>query len=400
MSEIQKIHDLHMGISYDHDHIINKYIEERINSTKTFILDRRYCISINRYKRYDMSIQLLKNIIFPTKDEFIEQLKKSIHSIDLKCFLDVSIKLSISEPEINEQKSNNISNQYVTKDIPNIRACFENDKTKYTIPLCNETEDIILDLINDYENEVSSTLSSIEFSKNFSFRMCVWMYSLYEGLKSVYNNNTNDIFKFENTPQINSIFVGVMCFLGTIEWFHLLVIRMMIDNLCSKMLNQSKKCMIIMGEEVEIELEKLNNYSFQDTKEFYLNEYCSHSNVYLIDNQHITIFNSDVHANDDIHKILIDKICLIIGKKYISTSQLVKPIQTITNDQYCIIHCMNFILKMIEMIDNKYSTNNLLKFMQYIDSVNKITKITDIYMFIKDFHLKAQFSNQFTSKIK
>jgi len=60
--QIFKIHNIHMGVSYDLDHIIHKYLERRVNSTNSFVHDRKYIISINRHDRYDMSIQLLTGI--------------------------------------------------------------------------------------------------------------------------------------------------------------------------------------------------------------------------------------------------------------------------------------------------------------------------------------------------
>jgi len=211
----------------------------------------------------------------------------------------------------------------------------------------------------------------------------MWIYSLYEIMKKIYNsNNIND--------KQNITFVSMLYFLGLLEWFHLLIIDLMYHSL-----KTGKRCVMMFGEEIKTELETMNEYTLKDFRDYFSYEYCSHSTLYLIDDDCLTLFNPDINDNDchnDDHNELTNKLCLFLNKKFIPID-INDSIQTLLDDQYCIFHCMNFMLKLVDIIDttnNIYSPKNQLsRFMKYIESLNKITKKSDIHTFIQDLYLKS-----------
>ena len=263
MTEIQKIHNLHMNISYNSNHDIHMYIENIIKLSKSFIFNRHFVISINRFNQYDMSIQILKNNII-SKDEFMDKLLTSIKNPYILEFLNKSINLSICKP-------------YNTNEIRmNIKLCYDHNKTMLDCPINKNIDNMILDLINEYTEFVKSVY--IMKLNNISFKICkicLWVYEKYELLKNIYNNDN------ENT---NIMFTSLIIFLGMIEWFHLLLIKIMIDKMQNENCKNNNTCLIIHGEESLIEIEYMSLYSSKEIRDFYSNEYCSHSTVYLIDN--------------------------------------------------------------------------------------------------------------------
>ena len=388
------MHNLHMNISYIHDHPVYKYIEFSSNNSKSFIFDRKYIISMNRFCRYDMSIPLLKRMIFPTKEYFLTQFRYSVSNIDVLSFFTSAVESSITANPVIFDTRDNPDNQKFSGSVNN---CFDNDLIKLSNLLDKKTEHQVKELIKEYELYVHSHSQDIDFVGI----ICMWVYDKYEILRTLYmydvNVNLNDCPKTKEyiVSDLNIEFAGMSLFLGTLEWFHILVIRMMVDELKSGPDN-GDKCALILGEETIIEHEYMSSYSMSEIREFFSSEYKSHATVYLIDNHHISIFDpdaDDVKYNDDsddkIPDALIDKLCLFLKKGYVPID-LYPSIQTLTNDQYCIFHCINFILQIIEMVD-VYSIEKLMKFMKYVDDTNKITKLSDVHTFAKTIDLKAKF---------
>jgi hypothetical protein len=334
-----------MDVSYDQDHPIYKYIERCANKSKSFKFDRKCTISINRFQRYDMSTQLLKKTIFPSKESFFEQFQKSILDQDLVKFLLDSIQMS-------------------TDAHMNVSDSYDGDVIEMSNHLNKQTDIRVRELIKQYEGCVRD------------------------------DHDESDPNPISNTEEyipseLNVIFISTLLFLGTLEWFHLLVIRMMVDQ---QRESSDNRCLLISGEETEIEYEYMCMFSMQEIKDFFTSEYNSHATVYLIHRDHITMFDPDEDNKKD--DILIDKLCTVLEKEYIHMN-LCPSIQTLTDDQYCIFYCIDFILKILEMIDDDYSAGSLKKFMEYMKNINKLTKTADVRTFAKTLDLKAKFFEDF-----
>ncbi len=368
-----------MDVSYDQDHPIYKYIERCANKSKSFKFDRKCTISINRFQRYDMSTQLLKKTIFPSKESFFEQFQKSILDQDLVKFLLDSIQMS-------------------TDAHMNVSDSYDGDVIEMSNHLNKQTDIRVRELIKQYEGCVRDN--------PYPLIICEWIYDKYHILTTMYgdedDHDESDPNPISNTEEyipseLNVIFISTLLFLGTLEWFHLLVIRMMVDQ---QRESSDNRCLLISGEETEIEYEYMCMFSMQEIKDFFTSEYNSHATVYLIHRDHITMFDPDEDNKKDDKKddvkydILIDKLCTVLEKEYIHMN-LCPSIQTLTDDQYCIFYCIDFILKILEMIDDDYSAGSLKKFMEYMKNINKLTKTADVRTFAKTLDLKAKFFEDF-----
>jgi len=382
MSDIQKVHNLHMDVSYDQDHPIYKYIERCADKSKSFRFDRKCTISINRFQRYDMSTQLLKKTIFPSKESFFHQFQKSTLDQNLVKFLLDSIQMSTLPDDKTVDKTVNKT----------VSDSYDGDVIEMSNHLNKQTDIRVRELIKQYEDHVQDN--------PYPLIICEWIYDKYHILTTMYEDEDNhESDSISNTEEyipseLNVIFISTLLFLGTLEWFHLLVIRMMVDQ---QRKSSNNRCLLISGEETEIEYEYMCMFSMQEIKDFFTSEYNSHATVYLVHRDHITMFDPDEdnkkNRNDfDALKydVLIDKLCTVLEKEYIPMN-LYPSIQTLTDDQYCIFYCVDFILKILEMIDDDYSAKSLKKFMEFMKNINKITKTADIRTFAKTLDLKAKF---------
>lgn len=470
MSEMQRVHNLHMAISYDQDHSIYRYIERCADKSKNFKFDRKSVISINRFCRYDMSIQLLKKTIFPTKESFLLQLQASAQKINFVSSLTSSIKLSLPSNPIffalnNGQDQNvsgfldrshsdsltgslsgsqdrstilsEISSEFSSEsDEPDhldlndtsdlndvsdtsdvnavsdtsqdhhdpiinrsVRDCYLNDVSEMSTNLDVKTDQRARVLIKEYEDYVLDNYPYFVSSQTQISRICEWVFDKYEKLRILYESDDSSQRHDSKTGEllvtdVNVEFISTLLFLGTLEWFHLMIIGMMVDRLRSE---SGDRCILIPGEETTIEHEHMAIYSMQDIRDFFSIEYSSHATVYVVNKQQISIFDPDGDdkknrndADEEKYSVLVDKLCLVLEKEYVPID-LHPSIQTLTDDQYCIFHCIAFILRLIEMIDDDYSTESFHRFIKYVDDVNKITKVSDVLSFAKNLELKAQF---------
>lgn len=394
MTDIQKIHNLHMDISYNQNHQIYRYVEKCADKSKSFKFDRNFIISINRFCRYDMSIHLLKKSIFPTKESFSTQFQKSTLDSSFVSFLVSSIKLNITKDLIVVGTDHvNKNHDFDMLIIPrSLNDCYDDDLCEMECPLNKHTNEKIRELIKEYESFIQSNPPDTKSIHD----ICRWVYDKYDILRVLYDNtNPKECIVSDD----NSTFISMMLFLGMLEWFHLLIIRMMIDNLKE---TTNNRCLLISGEDTTIEYEHMDAYSLQDIRMFFTSEYSSHATIYLIDNHHISMFDPDrddkknycSNDNDFLdhtpNEMPIDKLSLVLEKEYVPMD--INPsIQTLTDDQYCIFHCIDFILKIIEMIDDDYSIQSLEKFTKYINGINKIMKISDVRTFVKTLDAKANF---------
>jgi hypothetical protein len=341
---LNNIHNVHMGVSYDLEHVIHKYVEYRVGSSKHFSYNKKFIITLNQFSKYDMSIHFLNSTIFPTKEEFVSNL----HYFDY---------------------FNNTNNNSFKILQPSLLNSLNDSENLVMNKFDQTTKDMVCEYIKEYEKFLKC---------GDHFIVCLWIYSLYEQLRAMYltENETNKVKRF----------VSIMYFVGLLEWFHLLVIKILYCTLFNE-----KKSVIMFGECLLIELDNLTNFSMSDIRTFFSCEYCSHSELYIIDCDRIMVYDPDDGSDNDI--VSINRLCSFLEKEYISIS-LNKSIQSITDDQYCIFHCMNFLLKLLDVVsfNNTHikSGNFIEKFMKYIESVNDMTNKSDVCTFIQDLHLKAK----------
>jgi hypothetical protein len=335
---MQNIHDTHMEVSYNQDHPIHIYIEDYVNQSQNFVIDRTFIISINRFDRYDMSLCFLKNQIYQTKESFIDSFKHY-------CL-----------------KESNIQYNHVNE----IYRMIENDK-QYLIKHFNQSIiDIIESLVKLYEGIVNQS----------NINIFEWIYRLYDELKNIKNDDGG----------INK-YIGTLYFLGLQEWFHLSVIDRLYNRINKKTNNI---CTIVWGEENAIELENLSDLTIDEIMNHMNHEYCSHSILYMIDKNNISIYDPDYDYQNPSIEGKEKRLCNFMSKKYLS-------FQSITDDQYCVFHCIDFLFKLVDAISvssSAYSEKTIKIFMNYINEVNQISKKSDIHTFIKNLSLRSSLHSQ------
>lgn len=379
-----------MDVSYDPNHRIYQYVEKCVNKTKHFRFDKMLLISTNRFLRYDLSIQLVKNLVYESKDTFINHLDKNLKDNDTLRFLQSSISGSEEDSDSEEgaELISHINNEY------------ENDIVHMTAPLNNKTHLLVQGLIREYEDMIKcsfkekndSIQTSMDFDHSFIAvkKICIWIFNKLERLRDLYKSTDQIDCKNElldpGVTDETSEFISLMVFLGLIEWFHLLVIKM---TVMTERENNDNKCLIVLGEETVIEYEHMTSYSIHVIVEFFTSQYNSHSIVYLISDKYISVYDPDV----DKGKIAtqIDQLCGVTFTQYLSI-ELIPSIQSLTDDQYCIFHSINFILRLVEMIDEEITPEKISNFMKYIQQLNKITNFRDVCTFIKTLDIVAQHS--------
>lgn len=315
MADILQIHEIHMKVSYQNDHHIYRYIESELNKCG-YGYNRKHMIQINRYHRFDQSLCIIRGYLYDDPQKFIKLLEQYV---DIEAIRAHDIGNEISEKEINEKEK---------------RAHI----TKY---------------IKLYE----------EKKKGTKIQIIEWIIGLYGELKINKNINISHL----------------LYFLGTLEWFHLAIIKYMFSTY-----NEEK--IFIIGESQDFDPWDLHNYNYNDLNEFVTSEYCSHTIVYMFMGKYMITYDPDYQAYDN-ELVQFNKLCKILEKKYMSVipDQYI-PIQDITDDHYCIFHCFWFIQRIVQMhIDHQ----SIVDFMEYIKRINKKTKKSDVYFFINDLNMRA-----------
>lgn len=310
MTNLAKIHEIHMGVSYQNDHPIHKYCEKELNCAG-YGYNRKHIISFNKQNQFDQSLSIIKGYLYNDSKKFIKVIERYVNITDIKNY--------------------NIS---------------------------NEVEN----------NEIKQYMKQYQQYRGQKIQIIEWIINLYEKVKKRDTTNMN--------------ISHLLYFLGTIEWFHLAIIKYMFST-------YAKKKIFIMGEYQDFDLleDGLNN---NDLFELIDSEYSSHSIVFMFTKYHAIVYDPD-HVDNDSSQY--NKLCKILNKKLmqIIPNQYV-PVQEITDDQYCIFHCFWFIYRIVQMnIDD----NNITKFMEYIKFINKMTKKSDVHFFINDLNTKANLFGDF-----
>lgn len=261
---VSKIHNLHMNVSYNYSHI-HRYIENKLNKTRFKF--NRHTISLNRFNRYDMSIQILTN--------------------NLECVLNSPPRL------ITKQK---------------LMKIFRDDKKQMSE---------LTDTFSTTVNELIDLYSKLDSSEIIPF------------IGKTYSDIKNSL---------NSRKTGTLYFLGMLEWFHVDLIKSIITDEC-----------FVIGEIVNIELELIETSELNET----IKNYNSHAIVFLISPDIIGLFDPDFSTDEKHTNKLFPNVQHV---NFIETS-----IQEITDDNYCIFHCFNFILEFSDFVRSANSNSSLLQ---------------------------------------
>ncbi len=245
---------------------------------------------------------------------------------------------------------------------------------KYFIEMVDQN--VASDVVKKYkiEDDTKNNIDINQYVKtyqqkvkyNTKIQIIEWIINLYEEIK----NKNDDKINISN----------LLYFLGTIEWFHLAIIKFMFKT-------YNRNNIFIMGEHQDFDTLD-ENYNCREFFEFINSEYCSHSVVFMFTKQHLILFDPDYDPKN-CGLLQYNKMCGVLGKKImqIIPDQYIS-VQEITDDNYCIFHCFWFIQRIIQMnIDD----NNINIFMDYVNQINKIIKKSDVYFFINDLNMKAIF---------
>lgn len=336
--DINVIHEIHMEISYDQNHCIYQYIENIINSS-CFKFDRQNIMTINKFKRFDTGLQIINNNI-------------NLSYIDMK---------SISNDEKILLLFNKCDRTYLNQQIESDR---ENSSKGFT----DENLLIIHDMFNEYEYNVSMGIDTT----------IKWIMNKYFSVKYILQSQKN---KISSTNIINEIIMTIYV-LGLMEWFHIMIFNYNFNNL-----NGNNK--IILCEILDIELNLLMDYDIGSLNTFLKNEYCSHSVVYIFEDANLYVFDPDLDESTKVDKDLInvyDRLCFILNKKNKTLDIILKnPIQSLLDDNYCIFHCIEFMLNLA----NFNRIGDIKQFMKHIKAQNRNKTLIDVHKYILELNKKA-----------
>lgn len=314
---LKHIHKIHMGVSYDCNYCIHRYVEHIVNSTSScFKFDRKSIFSINCFKRFDMSFQIINSNL---DLKFIKNIFSKIENESIHTLFNLCTKQHLL--------------MLLSLDIPNN----------------NEFNAYVNDIINEYDNIKCDIKNKVN-----------WIIDKYSIIIDIFNHNIKHNI-IHNTKYI----ICIIYFLGMLEWFHFAII----DYYCSQSHSNS---LLILGEIIDMDYVPLIDYDFDELYEFLREEYCSHTIVFIIDRNMLFIYDSDYDsAFDCINNDMYDRLCNVIHKSNKIPEFILNKssIQSLTDDQYCIFYCINFILKLaMHMTDWKdYTYENLQYFTKNLD---------------------------------
>jgi len=366
MTQIKDIHELHMELSYNPDHDMYKYLENETKK-KNIGYKRQFVIATNQTMNIDLGIYLIKGLLYPNRDEFIKKIKLVNPKI-IKKIIDDSISNIIQKVSENKSIDSNDSILHKSEPLTNVKEIC--DKKNMTLILC--------ELKQKYIQKISKYIKDNDIDG-----LILWIYDQYANLKNIYHNKIID-----KDGKLRDAYISEYLFFGTIEWFHLLLTKIMYDDLVN---NSNFEWLIINGEIQFIDTEIMSAYSLNEFFEFITSEYNSHAILYLINTIHNTMSiydpDNDIDHTDKKENNLLSE---ILGKT-IYKINIDPSVQSMTDDPYCIFHCIWFIIRFIDVIpSNNKDIDKLDKFMEYINLMSMNTTKADTLYFIKDITLKIR----------
>lgn len=326
-----------MDISYNHNNKIYRYIEAVINSSPRFKFNRKNVISINKFKRFDIGLQILTG------------LQNVQNSVDL------------SNIQINEK----LLSMYDQCDKKYLLRQIVNDERKLFRGFSVKENRLIYEMIDEYE--------------------CVRKFGFIRTIEWIFHNYSMIIDCIHTQSKIDTIKQIIVPFyvLGSLEWFHITII---INNVNANY--DSNFTSLILCDIYDIETDLLVDYTIDDLKDFLKNEYCSHSVVFIIDNVNLYVYDSDRSDEIEDDNSLMNaynRLTYMLDRTNRSLDIVLKdPVQTLTNDNYCIFHCIEFMMKL-----SMTNTFDIIEFMHFIEAHNKHKTIKKIHKFIMRLNKKA-----------
>jgi len=323
---MKDINNLHMNISFNNNHTIYKYLTTECKKNNIYF-NKKIVIPLNEYNRYDFSLYIMKDIFYYRKvllQKNILYEKKIINDFSLLC-------------------NNNIID-VIKKD-----NCKFNDTLIHIIHKFNKT---YIDLLK---------------YKNINI-LIKWIYNRYLILYKWYKY-------FDVKIDINFI-LGLYYFLGTLEWFHIYILKLIL-----------KPNQIVIGDNLLFNCTDLQILTTTELHKFFINEYSSHSTLYLIGNNYITLYDPDYikHSSDNKIHILNKLLDIIYYPLLIPVS-----IQEKTDDNYCIFHCIR-IIEYIIKLNITFDDIGFNLLCNYINTLQITTNKSTIIHYINTFRLNLTF---------
>lgn len=403
--DLNEIHKNHMSVSYDKSNKIYRYLDSIVNSNennrKTFTISTRLTIGTNRLNCIDTCLLFLSGNINVTKQKISNYVDEMTHD------------------KINKFK-HLWSIQTFDNNMKYLLGSLKQDLTNNSKKVCGVVREEYSKLLFDdfkyvvmWIYDIIFTLSTLiskacdDNNINNSDKTFLEELKLSSSIGHLFLNE-NDSDGYSLVENYGEVFVGIYHFLSNLEWFHMLVTLILYDeHIGSK--NMSQKYSLVFGEINMIEYEYIHTYSLFELKTLFTHDYMSHSVLYVIGKDILYVYDPDDLSDSDDdkfnsldslnyildfssiifpdynHDLIIDKL------KYaqICNECITKSIQTITNDQYCIFHCIWFVLRLIDSLSHRMNQKNFIHFLKHIDKLNKMTTINDVRFFIHNLKEKS-----------
>lgn len=332
---ITNIYNLHMSLSFDNDHKLYKSLEKQCK-TNNILFDKKLVIPINNYNRYDFGLYIMKDITF--YDKLLSDNKININN---KYFYDI-MKCSCYK---------------------NILELIEEDTNNYN--------DIIINVIQLLNNTYNKLLSD-----NTDFNIILsWVYDKYTLLYQWYKLN-DDVLDMDNI-------IGLYYFLGTLEWFHVYILKILLGNNMDTNTN-----IAIIGDNLLFNCYELQSLNDAELRIFFKDKYSSHAVLYLIGSNFITLYDPDYIEDESGNKI--DILESLLNVKYYPF-ELSIAIQDKTDDTYCIFHCIR-ILEYINKLNITFDNIGFNILGNYINDLLPTTNESVIIHYILNLYMELKYN--------
>lgn len=339
---IKYIHDVHMDISYNTDHPIYHHLTQCVRTRKGSRFLPDVVIPTNKYGRVDFTQQIITkkiNITDLNTCKLDDDTLGAVQHAFSRCTKDRLTELLSADKEIFEES--------------------ESDLDEESLQYVDRFYSTVSRLIEDYGN-----LLTID-------------HSLTNIVSSVVDMCNIIMFDNDRTCQKDPIILlSTIYFLGMLEWFHLLILRSLIN---SRRTEETLDVFLMIGDAIDTDPQLLCNDDLASIGDFYLSEYCSHSIVYVVSPKNMFVFDPDQNKctyKTDVQYAAHTKIANTLGVTNITYDVMPKVgVQSITDDQYCVFHCINFIFKYTEFLNNVQGDSNEIetvrRFMSCVEKQNK-----------------------------
>lgn len=323
---IQNIFNLHMDVSFNDKHILYENLTTQCTKNNIYF-NKKIIIPINEYNRYDFSLYIMKDIFY---------------------YRNILLK-----PDILYEKK--ISDDILTLYNNNIIDVIKKDNCKFN--------DTLIHIIYKFNKRYIDLLKY----KNINI-LIKWIYNRYLILYKWYKY-------FDVKIDINFI-LGLYYFLGTLEWFHIYILKLIL-----------KPNQIVIGDNLLFNCANLQVFTTPELHKFFINEYSSHSTLYLIGDSYITLYDPDYIKHSSDNKIYVLESLLDI--KYYP---LIIPvsIQEKIDDNYCIFHCIG-IIEYIIKLNITFDDIGFNTLCNYINTLQITTNKSTIIHYINLIHTNLKF---------